>query len=92
MTMHAQSQMNPGDDVPGFGEYLGILRKRRRLLLTVAMPMVRDLVGGATGDDLVVAVSDDVGRLLWVEGRGPVRAAVVSHGRLKTCASSTAMP
>lgn len=49
---------------------------RRDHPLAVAMPMVRDLVGGATGDDLVVAVSDDVGRLLWVEGRGPVRSAV----------------
>ncbi len=49
---------------------------RRNHPLAVAMPMVRDLVGGATGDDLVVAVSDDVGRLLWVEGRGPVRSAV----------------
>jgi hypothetical protein len=49
---------------------------RRDHPLAVAMPMVRDLVGGATGDDLVVAVSDDVGRLLWVEGRGPVRTAV----------------
>ncbi|WP_129785726.1 GAF domain-containing protein [Promicromonospora panici] len=49
---------------------------RRDHPLAVAMPLVRDLVGGATGDDLVVAVSDDVGRLLWVEGRGPVRSAV----------------
>ncbi|WP_454852864.1 transcriptional regulator [Promicromonospora soli] len=48
--------------------------------LAVAMPLVRDLVGGATGDDLVVAVSDDVGRLLWIEGRGPVRAAVDGVG------------
>jgi hypothetical protein len=49
---------------------------RRDHPLARAMPLVRDLVGGATGDDLVVAVSDDVGRLLWVEGRGPVRSAV----------------
>lgn len=49
---------------------------RRDHPLASAMPLVRDLVGGATGDDLVVAVSDDVGRLLWVEGRGPVRSAV----------------
>lgn len=49
---------------------------RRHHPLAVAMPLVRDLVGGATGDDLVVAVSDDAGRLLWVEGRGPVRSAV----------------
>lgn len=53
---------------------------RRDHPLTVAMPLVRDLVGGATGDDLVVAVSDDVGRLLWVEGRGPVRSAVEDVG------------
>ncbi|MCP2263180.1 transcriptional regulator [Promicromonospora thailandica] len=49
---------------------------RRHHPLAVAMPLVRDLVGGATGDDLVVAVSDDAGRLLWVEGHGPVRSAV----------------
>lgn len=49
---------------------------RRNHPLAVAMPLVRDLVGGATGDGLVVAVSDDVGRLLWVEGRGQVRSAV----------------
>ncbi|MFE7507068.1 transcriptional regulator [Promicromonospora sp. NPDC057488] len=48
--------------------------------LAVAMPLVRDLVGGATGDGLVVAVSDDVGRLLWVEGRGQVRDAVDGVG------------
>ena len=53
---------------------------RRDHPLAVAMPLVRDLVGGATGDDLVVAVSDDVGRLLWVEGRGPVRSAVDDVG------------
>jgi hypothetical protein len=49
---------------------------RRAHPLAVAMPLVRDLVGGATSDGLVVAVSDDVGRLLWIEGRGPVRSAV----------------
>ncbi|WP_285102565.1 transcriptional regulator [Promicromonospora sp. MEB111] len=48
--------------------------------LAGAMPLVRDLVGGATGDGLVVAVSDDVGRLLWVEGRGQVRSAVDGVG------------
>lgn len=53
---------------------------RRDHPLAVAMPLVRDLVGGATGDDLVVAVSDDVGRLLWIEGRGPVRSAVDGVG------------
>ncbi|GHH73416.1 GAF domain-containing protein [Promicromonospora soli] len=49
---------------------------RRAHPLAAAMPLVRDLVGGATSDGLVVAVSDDVGRLLWIEGRGPVRSAV----------------
>lgn len=53
---------------------------RRDHPLAAAMPLVRDLVGGATGDGLVVAVSDDVGRLLWVEGRGPVRSAVDQVG------------
>jgi len=53
---------------------------RRNHPHAVAMPLVRDLVGGATGDDLVVAVSDDGGRLLWVEGRGPVRSAVDGVG------------
>lgn len=48
--------------------------------LAGAMPLVRDLVGGATGDGLVVAVSDDVGRLLWIEGRGQVRSAVDGVG------------
>jgi hypothetical protein len=37
--------------------------------LAPLMPLVRDLVvDGAADDGLVVAVSDDVGRLLWVEG------------------------
>lgn len=53
---------------------------RRTHPLAVAMPLVRDLVGGATGDGLVVAVSDDVGRLLWIEGRGPVRTTVDDVG------------
>ncbi|WP_407318692.1 GAF domain-containing protein [Isoptericola halotolerans] len=37
--------------------------------LAPLMPLVRDLVVDAARDDgLVVAVSDDIGRLLWVEG------------------------
>ncbi|WP_125776841.1 GAF domain-containing protein [Antribacter gilvus] len=43
--------------------------------LSAAMPLVRDLVGGVTDDGLVLAVSDDAGRLLWVEGSGSTRRA-----------------
>jgi len=45
--------------------------------LAAAMPLVRSmLVEAAIDDGLVVAVSDDVGRLMWVEGAGRTRAAV----------------
>ncbi|AEG43641.1 helix-turn-helix domain-containing protein [Isoptericola variabilis] len=45
--------------------------------LAAAMPVVRELlVEAATDEGLVVAVSDDVGRLLWVEGNLRVRSAV----------------
>lgn len=46
---------------------------RSRHPLAVAMPLVRDLTGAATSEGLVVAVSDEGGRLLWVEGRGAGR-------------------
>lgn len=72
MTMHAQSQITPhaGDDVPGFGEYLGILRKRRRLLLTIATPIV--VLGG-----LVAVGLPDVYRssgLIEIEGAESLRS------------------
>jgi hypothetical protein len=45
--------------------------------LAAAMPLVRSmLVEAAVDDGLVVAVSDDAGRLMWVEGAGRTRAAV----------------
>lgn len=45
--------------------------------LSPVMPVVRELVvDGAADDGLVVAVGDDVGRLLWVEGDRRVRGAV----------------
>lgn len=45
--------------------------------LSPVMPVVRELVvDGAADDGLVVAVCDDVGRLLWVEGDRRVRGAV----------------
>lgn len=45
--------------------------------LSAAMPVVRELlVEAATDEGLVVAVSDDAGRLLWVEGNLRVRTAV----------------
>jgi hypothetical protein len=49
--------------------------------LAAIMPMVRDLVvDGARDDGLVVAVSDDAGRLLWVEGDPGTRTAVERVG------------
>ncbi|MBE9941303.1 GAF domain-containing protein, partial [Cellulosimicrobium cellulans] len=45
--------------------------------LAGVMPVVRELVVDAAADDgLVVAVSDDAGRLLWVEGDRALRDAV----------------
>jgi polysaccharide biosynthesis transport protein len=71
MTMQAHSQVTPGaaDDVPGFGEYLGILRKRRRLLLMVAMPIV------ALGGLLAVGLPDIYrsSGLIQIEGAEAVR-------------------
>lgn len=50
---------------------------RREHPLAAAMPAVRRLlVDGAVGDGIVTALTDDVGRLLWVEGDGKVRRAV----------------
>lgn len=45
--------------------------------LAVVMPVVRELVvDGAADDGLVVAVSDEIGRLLWVEGNRRLRGTV----------------
>ncbi|MFD6178050.1 MULTISPECIES: GAF domain-containing protein [unclassified Isoptericola] len=45
--------------------------------LAAVMPVVRELVvDGAADDGLVVAVSDEVGRLLWVEGNPRLRGVV----------------
>ncbi|WP_069386427.1 GAF domain-containing protein [Cellulosimicrobium cellulans] len=49
--------------------------------LAALMPVVRELVvDGARDDGLVVAVSDDAGRLLWVEGSTRTRGAVERVG------------
>jgi hypothetical protein len=49
--------------------------------LAPLMPLVRDLVVDAARDDgLVVAVSDDIGRLLWVEGDTRTRATAERVG------------
>lgn len=49
--------------------------------LADVMPVVRELVVDAAADDgLVVAVSDDAGRLLWVEGDRTLRGAVERVG------------
>jgi len=45
--------------------------------LAAVMPVVRELVvDGAADDGLVVAVSDEIGRLLWVEGNRRLRGTV----------------
>ena len=45
--------------------------------LAAVMPVVRELVvDGAAHDGLVVAVSDEIGRLLWVEGNRRLRGTV----------------
>ncbi|MEN5075101.1 transcriptional regulator [Isoptericola cucumis] len=49
--------------------------------LAPAMPVVRELVVDAAADDgLVVAVSDETGRLLWVEGSRGLRGTVERVG------------
>lgn len=54
---------------------------RREHALSPLMPIVRRLlVDGAEQGGLVVAVADDVGRLLWVEGDRGVRSAVEAAG------------
>lgn len=51
--------------------------QRARHPLAGTMPIVRDLLVDAVAPDgLVVALSDDAGRLLWVEGDRGVRRAV----------------
>jgi hypothetical protein len=70
--------------------------------LKVAMPVVRELlVEAATDEGLVVAVSDDAGRLLWVEGNlrvrsrldrvGFVEGALWAEDRVGTNAPGTAL-
>jgi len=70
--------------------------------LAAAMPMVRELlVGAARAEGMVVAVSDDAGRLLWVEGSrhllttvdrvGFVEGALWSEDRVGTNAPGTAL-
>src|SRR5688572_994277 len=38
--MHAQSTPTLEADAPGFGEYLGIVRKRRSLVFKIGLPIV----------------------------------------------------
>ncbi len=70
--------------------------------LRAAMPVVRELlVAAATDEGLVVAVSDDAGRLLWVEGNlrarssldrvGFVEGALWAEDRVGTNAPGTAL-
>ncbi len=58
-----------------------LVRYRDDTALAAVMPVVRELVVDAAADDgLVVAVSDDAGRLLWVEGDRSLRDAVERVG------------
>ncbi|HEX7012168.1 MAG TPA: hypothetical protein VF161_05455 [Steroidobacteraceae bacterium] len=67
--MQAQPSMAGSQDPPGFAEYLGILRKRRRLLLLVAVPIA--LLGA-----VLAVVLPDVYRstgLIEIEGAESLR-------------------
>lgn len=82
-------------DDPDFRTY------RQSHPLTAAMPLVRDLLAGAADDGLIVAVSDEVGRLLWVEGSratrrqadqvGFVEGALWGESQMGTNAPGTAL-
>ncbi|MBD7951482.1 sigma-54-dependent transcriptional regulator family protein [Oerskovia rustica] len=62
----------PHPDVSMSDADLGAYRARHPLAR--AMPIVRDLlVAGLAGESAVVAMTDDSGRLLWVEGSTSVR-------------------
>ena len=56
-------------------------RHREQHPLAVVMPVVRSLlVQHAVEDDLLVAVSDAEGRLLWVEGHAGVQSRAAGMG------------
>lgn len=40
MQQQAPVAQMPADDMPGFGEYVGIIRKRKRLLFTIGLPIL----------------------------------------------------
>ncbi|TGJ95588.1 phytochrome sensor protein, partial [Actinotalea fermentans ATCC 43279 = JCM 9966 = DSM 3133] len=62
----------PQPDVSMSDADLGTYRARHPL--ASAMPVVRDLlVAGLAGESAVVAMTDDSGRILWVEGSARVR-------------------
>ncbi len=67
-------------DRPGIlfdGSEADFLDRRRHHRLASVMPLIRGLlVDGATDDDLVIAVTDDGGRLLWIEGSHRTRSRI----------------
>lgn len=77
-----RSGVDPDTPHPDVGLTAGELDAYRAAhLLAPLMPVVRELVvEGARDDGLVVAVSDDAGRLLWVEGSARTRGAVERVG------------
>ena len=77
-----RSGVDPDTPRPGEGLDGDALEEYRTAHpLAPLMPVVRELVvDGARDDGLVVAVSDDAGRLLWVEGSTRTRGAVERVG------------
>lgn len=53
---------------------------RRDHALAPLLPIARRLILDGSGDGLVVALADDAGRLLWVEGDRTVRRAIERAG------------
>ncbi|WP_242511307.1 GAF domain-containing protein [Pengzhenrongella frigida] len=69
--------LNPPVDLAG----VDLAAYRRGHALAPLMPIVRRLlVDGAGSEGLLVALADDAGRLLWVEGDHAVRRAVEEVG------------
>ncbi|MCB7136574.1 GAF domain-containing protein [Cellulosimicrobium marinum] len=77
-----RSGVDPDEPRPGAGLADDELEAYRASHpLAPLMPVVRELVvEGARDDGLVVAVSDDAGRLLWVEGSARTRGTVERVG------------
>ncbi|WP_448062575.1 GAF domain-containing protein [Cellulomonas hominis] len=77
----ARSGVDPERPLPPVElEHNDLVAYRRSHPLVRAMPLVRRLLVDGVGDGVVVALTDDQGRLLWVEGDAAVRRAVEQVG------------